>query len=66
MTQGESNIDLIIVNGGILTAMQDWEVSDICTRSDHNLITYKLNRQPSGKCLLLKQRNFNTGLAHEL
>jgi len=57
-TQGESNIDLTIVSGNIVTAVQDWNVSSICT-SDHNLILYNYCRCLSKSRILHKQHNFN-------
>jgi len=43
-SQGESNIDVTVVSEGILTAIHNWRVSNICTTSDHNLILYDYNR----------------------
>jgi len=58
-TQGESNIDLTIVSGNIIMAVQDWNVSNMCTTSDHNLILYNYCRFLSKRRILYRQHNFN-------
>jgi len=58
-TQGESNIDLTIVSKNITTAVQDWNVSNMCTTSDHNLILYNYFRSLSKRRILYRQQNFN-------
>lgn len=58
-TQGESNIDLTVVSGNIITAVQDWNVSNICTTSDHNLILYSYCRGLSKRRVFYKQQKIN-------
>ena len=46
-SRGASNIDLTIVNNHMLAAIEDWEILEEESCSDHNIIKYKLHFKPN-------------------
>lgn len=57
--QGESNIDLTMASGNVLSSIQDWQVLEACTTSNHNMISYNFKYSITRQRTLVKQRNFN-------
>jgi hypothetical protein len=45
-SRGSSNIDLTIANNPTLAAIEDWEILEEESCSDHNIIKYNLNFNP--------------------
>ena len=45
-SRGSSNIDLTIANNHMLAAIEDWEILEVESCSDHNIIKYNLNFSP--------------------
>jgi len=43
---GSSNIDLTIVNNHMLAVIEDWEILEEESCSDHNIIKYKVHFNP--------------------
>ena len=46
-SRGSSNIDLTIVNNHMLAVIEDWEILEEESCSDHNIIKYKLHFNPN-------------------
>jgi hypothetical protein len=42
-TKGESNIDLTIVNNNMLAGVTGWEIADVESASDHNILKFSIN-----------------------
>lgn len=56
---GESNIDLMVVSGNMLSFQLDWRVLTTCTTSDHNLIIFCLNQQGTESRVQFKQNTYD-------
>lgn len=58
-SQGSSNIDLTLISEALVSSVGEWRVSDVCTTSDHNLITFTICQRSSQQIKLYKQDIYN-------
>jgi len=63
-TTGHSNIDVTLAGEAMCGKIANWEVSDVCTTSDHNLILFELKTDSAPIRNFIKQDNYNINRAN--
>jgi len=58
-TNGQSNIDITIASVSMCKMCTNWKVTDVCTTSDHNLITFDLRAGKTVTRKFIKQESYN-------
>jgi len=56
---GQSNIDVTFASESMYRKCINWEVSDVCTTSDHNLIIFDLRTDKTVTRKFIKQESYN-------